>query len=76
MSLEDIQKALQEISDYTDVKYFCENGMWYLHALKFDEHQATRLRIGRRGKDLLPSYPGYQRELVKNVQDNERVGAL
>jgi hypothetical protein len=51
-----IRKALQEIDKETNVKWFQFEGRWWLHSLKWPEHQD--LRADRRGRDLLPSYPG------------------
>ena len=56
-----IEEALHEISQATDVKYFKHQGIWYLHALKFEEHQ--NIRIGRRGQDVLPDYNGQETPL-------------
>lgn len=51
-----IEEALYEISQATDLKYFKHEGIWYLHALKFDEQQ--NIRISRRGQNVLPDYNG------------------
>lgn len=51
-----IEACLREISGNTNVKWFQgEDGTWYLHALKWDEHQG--IRKDKRGADRLPSYP-------------------
>ena len=55
-----IRKALREIDKETNVKWFEAGGRWYLHSLKWDEHQD--LRTDRRGRDLIPSYPGEVRD--------------
>jgi len=59
-TLPTIRKALQEIDRETNVKWFEAEGRRYLHSLKWDEHQD--LRTDRRGRDLIPSYPGEVRD--------------
>jgi len=60
LTLPAIRKALQEIDRETNVKWFEAEGRRYLHSLKWDEHQD--LRTDRRGRDLIPSYPGEVRD--------------
>jgi len=55
-----IRKALLEIDRETNVKWFEAEGRRYLHSLKWEEHQD--LRTDRRGRDLIPSYPGEVRD--------------
>lgn len=50
-----IRKALKEIDQETNVKWFQSGGRWYLHSLSWDEHQD--LRTDRLGIDRLPSHP-------------------
>jgi len=50
-----IRKALTEIDRHTNVKWFQNEGRWYLHALSWREHQD--LRADRLGADSLPSHP-------------------
>ncbi len=49
-----IKRSLTEISDKTNVKWFQLEGLWYLHALNWNDHQ--ELREDRKGQDGLPSY--------------------
>ena len=51
-----IQKALREISNKTNVKWFEHQGCQFIHSLSFDEHQ--EIREDRLGADHLPSYSG------------------
>jgi len=50
-----IQKCLLEINEKTNVQWFSEDGLLYLHALNFKEHQPN-LRQDRMGADKLPTY--------------------
>ncbi|NTV51305.1 MAG: hypothetical protein HGA69_00515 [Desulfobulbaceae bacterium] len=49
-----IEKCLKEISDSTNVKWFECNGLWYVHSIKWEEHQ--ELRKDRLGVDDMPDY--------------------
>jgi hypothetical protein len=54
-----IRKALAEIDAHTNLRRFeGEDGTWYLHATKWDEHQV--IEKARRGVDRLPSHPSFQ----------------
>lgn len=57
-----IEKCLAEISDKTNLKWFMEGRLWYLHSINWQEHQ--ELKGDRLGKDELPSYSGVSPELV------------
>src|SRR5689334_10556727 len=54
LTVEAIERALIQISEVTSIKYFRQNGTWYLQALNFEEHQS--IRKDRRGADTLPNY--------------------
>ena len=56
LTYDNLPQYLQEISDKTNVKWFRQDGKWWLHSLHFlTEHQD--LRPDKMGKDSLPSYP-------------------
>ena len=76
LSLPAIKKALKEITTNTNVKWFKFDGCWYIHSIKFEEHQ--ELRTDRSGPDLLPSYSGsspgvVRREVEVEVEVKEEV---
>lgn len=61
LTISAIRKCLEEIDKETNLRWFRgEDGTWYLHATKWDEHQA--LERGKRGTDRLPSHPSCQAE--------------
>lgn len=51
-----IKKCLAEISEKTNLKWFEDDGMWYVHSLNWSDHQD--LREDRMGEDELPDYSG------------------
>ena len=62
LTVENIPELLKEISDKTNVKWFADDGRYWIHSLNFlSEHQ--RLNIERIGDDKLPSFPGFTPEL-------------
>jgi len=50
-----IEIYLREIDIHTNVKWFQHDGLWYLHSLKWKEHQD--LPEKKLGADILPSHP-------------------
>ena len=56
-TLQKIEKALTEISEKTNVKWFQVDDLWYLHSLNYQDHQPG-LRKNRSGADSLPDYKG------------------
>lgn len=73
-TVETIAKCLEEISDKTKMKWFEKNGLKYLHALDWNEHQD--IRTDRLGDDFLPGYipetPGsIRREVEVEVEVEE-----
>ncbi len=52
-----IRRCLEEISQFTNIRWFEAGGLHYLHALNFAQHQPG-LRRDRMGNDALPSYSG------------------
>lgn len=48
-----IINSLKEISEKTNVKWFKNNGLWYIHSLSWQHHQPGLRRLG---PDKLPSY--------------------
>ena len=57
LTLENIPKHLEEISEYTSVKWFEYDGRMWIHSIKFtSEHQ--HINMDRVGPDLLPNYSG------------------
>ena len=51
-----IERCLLEISAHTNVKWYEVDGIMYLQATKWEEHQ--QIRQDKIGKDLLPDYSG------------------
>lgn len=64
LTVDNLPALLEEISEKTDIKWFCVEERYYIQALKFDDHQ--KLDKTKVGKDLLPSYSGVSRELVQS----------
>lgn len=51
-----IEKCLSEISEKTNVKWYEDEGLYYIQSLSWGKHQ--KLRPDRLGKDSLPDYSG------------------
>ena len=71
-----IKICLKEISNVTSVKWFNYKGLYYIHALNWEEHQT--LKKDKRGVDRLPNYhnslktnSGVKRELVPHEVEVE-----
>ncbi len=63
-TVEVIEQALQEISRYTNLKWWMDrDGRRYIHAVHFEKHQD--LREDRRGADHFPNFPGEVPDLVR-----------
>lgn len=62
-----IEACLREISGKTNVKWFRKDGLWYIHALNFSEHQPG-LRPDRAGRDVYPNWPGEDIDGAEEVE--------
>lgn len=63
LQIPDIEACLIEITEKTNVKWFQHEGIYYLHAINWDEHQA----LTKKGVDRLPSY---SKTTPKQLQEN------
>jgi len=55
LDVEEIPQMLEEISTHTNVKFWTTEGIGYLQALNWEEHQ--KLEKNKRGTDHFPNYP-------------------
>lgn len=69
-----IEKCLREIHKKTNVKWFSKDGIRYIQAINFDNHQ--ELREDRRGKDLLPNYSETSPGLIRHEVEGEVEGEV
>jgi len=60
-----IEKALGEIDKKTNLKRFRVGPQWFIHSLKWEEHQT--IRADRTKADILPSHPSH----IDNQTDNQ-----
>lgn len=67
LTINKIPTLMQEISDKTDMKWFCHDERYWIHATHFTEHQ--KLDTRKIGKDELPSYSEVSRELVESKSE-------
>jgi hypothetical protein len=71
LTVEKVEKCLVEISEKTNVKWWCDDrGLFYLHSLTWKEHQ--NLREDRLGPDHLPDYPGENTTTPGPLPDKSR----
>lgn len=72
LTIKAIRAALTEISEKTDVKWFEHDGLHYLHALKFADHNPN-IRKDRAGPDRLPDYSGTDPgQVLGNKKEKEK----
>jgi len=65
LQLDKIESCLKEINEHTNVKWFYNDGRWWIHSINFlSDHQ--NIKLERCGPDRLPNYSGFNPELIQN----------
>lgn len=66
LQLDKIESCLKEITEHTNVKWFCHDGRWWIHSINFlSDHQ--NIKLERCGSDQLPNYSGLNQEQIENL---------
>lgn len=73
-TIKTVERCLKEINEKTNIKWFQKDGLYWIHAINWKEHQ--NLNPNKIGRDELPSYSGLTTELVSHEVEVEVEGKV